>query len=137
MKSITRDFQIIAEIIRYGIVGGAAFVLDFLLLYILTERLYIPYLYSATIAFSSGCLVNYLLSVCWVFNHRKYTNKRVEFLIFFAVGVGGIIITDLMLFFFTPVFNGNYLAAKIIAVIFVFFWNFFLRRQLLFMDITN
>lgn len=136
-KTNIANFQIVIDLLRYGVVGGAAFAIDFFLLFMLTEWVHIPYLYSATISFGAGFLLNYILSVYWVFTYRKCTNKQIEFFIFLAVGVGGIIITDLILTILTPLFDGNYLAVKIIAVIAVFFWNFFLRRQLLFTDTSN
>ncbi|MBO6265886.1 MAG: GtrA family protein, partial [Acidaminococcaceae bacterium] len=40
------------EIIRFALVGGASFVVDYALLYICTERLGIHYLYSAAISFT-------------------------------------------------------------------------------------
>jgi len=125
---------IAGEICRYTVVGGGAFLLDFSLLYLLTEWVGFYYLISATFAFLGGIFFNYFLSTQWVFKYRRYSSKKVEFFIFLVVGLGGVILTDLGLFVITPLMNGNYLAAKIPTVGGVYFWNFFMRRQLLFVE---
>ena len=122
----------LSELLKYTVVGGIAFCLDFALLYFLTEWGGWHYLVSASFAFTAGLLLNYTLSVKWVFRFRNYNNKRLEFLIFLAVGLGGLILTDGLLAILTPLLKENYLAAKLITVFFVYLWNFFVRRQLLF-----
>jgi putative flippase GtrA len=126
------NFKLLNEMGRYTVVGGLSFLLDFFLLHVFVKWIGFSYLLSATFAFGAGFLLNYTLSVLWVFNYRNCHSKRLEFLIFLAVGIGGIILTDLILVIFTPLLYGNYLVAKIVAVVVVYFWNFFLRRQLLF-----
>lgn len=55
------------EIIRFALVGGASFVVDYAMLYICTEWLGIHYLYSAAISFTVSVIVNYWLCVVFVF----------------------------------------------------------------------
>ena len=55
------------EILRFAIVGGASFLVDYALLYICTEWLGIHYLYSAAISFTISVIVNYWLCVVFVF----------------------------------------------------------------------
>ena len=55
------------EILRFAIVGGASFVVDYALLYACTEWLGIHYLYSAAISFTVSVIVNYWLCVVFVF----------------------------------------------------------------------
>ena len=59
------------EILRFLIVGGGCFLLEYVLLYMLTEFAGIPYLTSSAIAFLISLLVNYLLCVTVVFSHGK------------------------------------------------------------------
>ena len=55
------------EIARFVLVGGACFVLDYGLLYILTEYVGLYYLLSAGISFSVSVFVNYWLCLACVF----------------------------------------------------------------------
>lgn len=120
------------EFIRYAMVGGIAFVVDFFLLGFLTEWCGLHYLVSATIAFVAGLTVNYTLCLLWVFSYRNLNDKRLEFVLFSVVGLGGLVLTDILMAVLTPVLHGQYLWAKAITACFVLLWNFILRRQLLF-----
>ena len=126
--------QLLKEFVRYTLVGGFAFIVDFSLLYILTEWAGLHYLLSATIAFMAGLTLNYTLSVLWVFAYRSCKDKRREFILFLIVGIGGVVLTDISMATLTPILHGNYLWAKGITAILVLLWNFFLRRQLLFAE---
>ncbi|MDR1820487.1 MAG: GtrA family protein [Methanobrevibacter sp.] len=120
------------QFFRYIFVGGIAFVVDFGLLYILTEYLGIFYILSATISFIFGLIVNYILSLIWVFNKRKLNNRVHEFAIFTLVGIVGLGLNNLIMYFFTEILLVYYLFSKIISQVFVLLWNFFVRRYALF-----
>jgi putative flippase GtrA len=126
--------QIPPDFIKYCIVGGAAFVIDFSLLVFFTEITGLHYLLSAPIAFIISLVFNYLLCINWVFQFRVYTDIKIEFLIFITIGVIGIVITEFVLWVFTPLLNHNYMLAKILAVGIVLFWNYLMRKYLLFKD---
>ena len=59
--------NLLLQLMRYTFVGGVAFVVDFALLYILTEYCHFYYIASATISFIAGLLVNFIISILWVF----------------------------------------------------------------------
>ena len=79
--------NLLIQFVRYFFVGGFAFIVDFGLLYILTEYAGLHYLLSATLSFIAGLVVNYIISCIWVFNNSKFRNRIVEFLFFAAIGV--------------------------------------------------
>ena len=81
--------NLLIQFVRYFFVGGFAFIIDFGLLYILTEYAGLHYLLSATLSFIAGLVVNYIISCIWVFNNSKFRNRIVEFLFFAAIGVVG------------------------------------------------
>ena len=70
------------QLVRYTFVGGFAFIVDYCLLFILTEYGHFHYLLSASVSFIAGLLVNYLLSKRWVFNNASVNNRGLEFFIF-------------------------------------------------------
>ncbi|MBT4875035.1 MAG: GtrA family protein [Desulfobacula sp.] len=125
------QMRVIADFIRYIVVGGLAFIIDFSCLVFFTEIVGFHYLVSAPIAFIISLIFSYLLCVKWVFKYRVFTNKRIESSIFCVVGLFGILITEGILTIFTPVV-GDYKIVKIISTAVVLFWNFFMRRYLLF-----
>jgi putative flippase GtrA len=120
------------QLFKYGFVGGIAYSVDFGFLIFLTEVVKIHYLISAAIAFILGLLVNYAISILWVFPKRALANKRTEFLIFLIIGFVGLGFNEVIIWFFTESAHLHYLISKIISTIVVFFWNFFARKKILF-----
>jgi putative flippase GtrA len=120
------------QIIRYLFVGGIAFIVDFGLLYLLTEKVRIYYLLSASISFIAGLVVNYVLSIIWVFNNRIVSKKSVEFIIFTVIGIVGLILNNFLLWYFTEMLGLYYLISKIIATLSTLIWNFAARKLVLF-----
>ena len=124
------------QVLRYGIVGGIAFVVDFTVLVVLTDGTGLHYLLSAAVAFGFGVMTNYILSIAWVFNNRSLADKRVEFIIFAVIGVFGLGLTEAILYIGTGLISLDYRISKIIAVGAVFFWNFGVRKAVLFSERT-
>ncbi|HDD44117.1 MAG TPA: GtrA family protein [Candidatus Desulfofervidus auxilii] len=123
---------LIEEFLKYFLIGSIAFGVDFTVLYISTEWIGLHYLISAAFGFSIGLVVNYLFSVNWVFKYRRMKNITVEFSIFSLVGFIGLIWNEFFMWFFTYIFSGRYLLAKIPTTVLVFIWNFSARKFLLF-----
>ena len=124
--------KLLVQFVRYFFVGGFAFVVDFGLLYILTEYAGLHYLLSATLSFIAGLLVNYIISCLWVFNGSKFKNRLVEFLFFAAIGVVGLALNDTLIWLFTDCIGTHYMFSKIVAAAMVYLWNFFARKYLVF-----
>lgn len=122
----------LVQLFRYTFVGGLAFLVDFGTLFSLTEFAHIHYLVSAGIAFVFGLTINYFLSVLWVFSHHAMKSRLLEFLLFAIIGLIGLGLTELLLWIFTDILVIHYLLSKIITTIIVYFWNFFVRKLMLF-----
>ncbi|MCR4827254.1 MAG: GtrA family protein [Bacteroidales bacterium] len=120
------------QLFRYGFVGGAAFLVDYGVLVLLTEVFEMHYLLSATISFILGLITNYLLSVVWVFNNRTLGNRWAEFTVFAIIGVIGLGLNALIMYVCTDKMGIHYMISKIISTVIVFFWNFFARKIVLF-----
>lgn len=120
------------QFFRYALVGGLAFIVDFSSLFIFTDIFNIYYLISAALAFLVGTIVNYSLSIYWVFSNRTINNKSFEFGIFSLIGVVGLGFNELIMWVFTEHINFHYLVSKIISAGFVLLWNFLARKFLLF-----
>ncbi len=120
------------QLFRYTFVAGVALVADFSVLFCCTEFLGIHYLISAAFGFLVGLTTNYLLSVLWVFTNRNIQNRKMEFLFFALIGIVGLGLNEVFLWFFTEIVGFHYLISKIIATILGYFWNFGARKFLLF-----
>ena len=120
------------QFFRSTFVGAIATVADMGLLYILTDFAHIHYLISTGIAFILGTIVNYVLSIFWVFKEKKLKSKAAEFIIFSIIGVIGLLLNELFMWLFTDIAGLHYLLSKIIATIIVFLFNFLTRKKFLF-----
>ena len=120
--------NIFLQFFRYLFVGGFAFLVDFFLLYFFSEFCGIYYLISAVLSFIISLIVNYVLSIHWIFNKNQINNKAAEFGVFALIGVVGLGFTEIFLYLFTDVFGLYYMLSKIITTAIVMFWNFIARR---------
>jgi len=120
------------QLFKYFFVGGIAYTVDFGSLFILTDLVKIHYLISAAIAFTLGLITNYSLSIIWVFSKRTVANKRLEFILFSIIGLVGLGLNEVIIWFFTEWVHFHYLISKVFSTVVVFFWNFFARKKILF-----
>lgn len=119
------------QLLRYFLAGGAAFAVDFGLLWGLTER-GMSYLPAAAFAFVAGLTVNYLSSVRWVFRDCALRSRGAGFAAFAAIGVAGLGLNEAILWSAADLLGMHCLASKIISAAVVFLWNFTARKYLLF-----
>jgi putative flippase GtrA len=120
------------QVLRFVLVGGLAFAVDFSSLYVLTEYMRLYYLHSAALAFFLGLTTNYLLTVAWVFQKRTFQNRFVEFVIFALLGVLDLGLNQIMICVLTEHACCYYLFSKAIATGLILPWNFGTRKLILF-----
>ncbi len=122
------------EAIGYAVASGCALFVDVALLWVLVQHFDWWYLAAATTSFASGVFVAYVLSVKLVFRQRRLPDRRAEFASFAAIGMAGLAINAVVIFFAVKYLGIHYLAAKGLAAGFTFICNFISRRQLLFVQ---
>lgn len=123
--------NLIKQIMRFGVVGVISFLVDYGILYVLTEKANIYYLLSAGISFTVSVVINYLLSMSWVFKSNKKRGKKEEFIIFIVLSLGGLLLNQVMMYVFVDCMNVYYLLAKIVATAIVMIYNFTSRKLIL------
>ncbi|HCS93869.1 MAG TPA: GtrA family protein [Bavariicoccus seileri] len=122
--------KLIEQLMKFGVVGVIASLIDFGVLYVLTEYLGINYLVSSTISFLASVIFNYILSVKWVFVTAK-TNKTKELLLFTILSAVGLVINNLLMWVFVEKAGVYYMLAKVIATVVVMLYNFISRKILI------
>jgi len=130
--TLTAKESVSGQFLRYLVVGGIAFVLDFGVLVVLTDALGVWYLTSAAVSFCCGLATNYLLSITWVFTVRSVSSQKAEFAIFSIIGIVGLGWNELFMYLGTDVAGLDYRVSKLITVAIVLVWNFGMRKLLLF-----
>jgi putative flippase GtrA len=122
----------LVQLFRYAIVGGLAFVVDFVALAVLVRFAGLHYLTSAALAFILGLVTNYTISVLWVFDRRSVKSPLIEFAIFALLGVLGLGLTEVVLYTLTGLLGVHVLVSKVVATGATFVWNFGSRKVILF-----
>lgn len=122
--------QSLLQFFRYLICGGTSTVVDMAMLYCLTHFVDIHHLIAAPLAYVTGTATNYTLNTFLVF--KSSGNIKKEFPLFAAIGITGLLWTELIMWIFVDFFGSYIMVAKFIAVILVLNWNFFMRKKFVF-----
>ena len=120
--------KLMEQIVKFGFVGFLCFFIDYRLMVLLKERLGIHYLISSTISFTVSVIVNYILSITFVFETDKSKNKVGEFVIFVCLSVIGLGINALCMWVAVEFIHIHYMLSKIGATAVVMVYNFVTRK---------
>lgn len=126
----TDDYSV--QLIRSAAVSIIAVVVNFGFSYVFKEMMGMYYLLAAGLSFFLGVLVNYYMSVKWVFATRQLASKHAEFLIFVVIVTLGLVFNLLIIAGMVEIVKVGYWPALVVATIIVFFWNFWARKKILY-----
>lgn len=148
LKSLLNGNSVLLEFIRYCVVGGTAFVFDFAAFWGMNRFVFTP-IYGdgyvkenffalsvcITVGFVVGLVVNYGLSIIWVFTTKKQQEQGKNtraFLIFAVIGVIGYFLKLLLMKIEVGFIGMDENIANIIAAIIVLAWNYIARKIFIF-----
>lgn len=128
------------EFIRYTFIGGTAFCIDMLTLYLCKTQVFfysgnIGIYISTALGFLAGLIFNYIFSLIFVFESAKDENKGrnlFSFFLFFIIGVIGLVLTEIGMYAGVNFFYLDYLVTKVIVAAIVLMWNYIARKVLIF-----
>jgi len=118
--------------VRYFVVGGVAACVDIGLFTLFARQLGLPYQPVAAGSFLLATLVNYLLSVRFVFHSGQRFGRRWEIAMVYVVSAVGLAINAGILWAAVEIAHADLLVAKVAATGVVFFWNYLARRLFVF-----
>lgn len=132
---IPNNKNIIGQFLRYFVTGGLAFVVDFGVFALSLYYFEIHYLVSNLIGLMAGNVVNYLLSIGWVFSSEKRKMEKhrlLEIIVFVLISLFGMGLNEFLMYLFVGLLAIQEMVSKIIAAIIVLLYNFFARKYILF-----
>lgn len=124
--------KLIEQILKFGVVGAIAFLIDYGLLMLLSQLLGMDPVLSAGISFCVSVVFNYVASMRFVFTHRDDMSRQREFAIFIVLSVIGLIINELCMIAGVSLLGDSALAVtatKVFATAVVMVWNFISRKK--------
>ena len=132
--------NLLKQFLKFGIVGGICFVIDFGI-YTICNFIGCPYLISGVLGFVISVIVNYLLSMKFVFQRRDDISRKREFIEYVILSVIGLGLNELILFVCVDLIYKNWdwlqglygdrvseIIAKIISAGLVMIYNFVSRK---------
>lgn len=124
--------KLIEQILKFGVVGIIATVIDFGVLCILSQPLGMDPVLSAGISFCVSLVFNYVASMRYVFTHRGDMSRSREFVIFLVLSLIGLAINEAIMAAGVAVLGSSALAVmgtKVLATAIVMVWNFVSRKK--------
>ena len=121
--------KLINQILKFGVVGGIAFVIDYGILFLLAKVIGLNELISAAISFIISLTFNYFLSTKWVFEAKRQTPKEV--IIFVLLSVVGLGINEVLIYLGTKKLGIDVMIVKLFATAIVMVYNFITRKLIL------
>jgi len=126
---------VVGQFLRYFVTGGLAFVVDFGAFAVALYYFDIHYLISNLIGLAAGNVVNYLLTIRWVFSTEKRKMEKYVFLevvVFVLISLLGMGLNELLMYVFVGVLGIQEMISKVAAAIIVLLYNFLARKLILF-----
>lgn len=124
------------QIVKFGFTGGISFAVDYSVLVFLTEILGLNYLVSNCLSFIISVIVNYILSMKFVFKSVN-NNKVFDFIIFIILSVVGLGLNSLIMFICTDYIGIYYMISKIGTTGVVMIFNFVSRKVVYERDLSK
>ena len=131
-------YGLIHEFFKYAIVGGIAFVVDFTTLWLCQEFIFYKITYgvywATACGFAAGLVVNYVLSILYVFTEAKKTGKGrtvKAFVIFTVIGIVGLGLTEVGMWCGLQL-HFDYRFVKIVVTGIILLYNYIARKIIIF-----
>lgn len=128
IPSMKKHNPLIGQLCRFVVTGGLAFLVDFVVLWFFTETIQIHYLIANTLAFVSSVVLNYILSVKWVFSPSAQNTKQTELVVFMVLSTIGLGINQVVLWLCVDWVQISPMLGKIVATAIVMVYNFISRK---------
>lgn len=120
--------KLIAQFTKFGVVGVICTLIDYAIMIALVELFNVPYLIACAISFSVSVVINYILSMRFVFASRDDLSKQKEFVIFAALSIAGLLLTELFMWVMVDMMSIHYMFSKILVTGIVMVFNFVTRK---------
>ena len=134
-SSVYENKNIFGQFLRYFVTGGLAFIVDFGVFAMTFYCFGIHYLLANLIGLMGGNVVNYLLSIGWVFSSEKRTMEKhcfLEITVFVLISLVGMGLNELLMYVFVGVLAIQVMVSKVGAASIVLLYNFIARKFILF-----
>ena len=108
--------KVIREFLKFAIVGGIGTIVNISILYLLTEKIGVYYIFSAIISFIIAMTSNFILNKVWTFKENIKLKVGKKYLQFSLVSVVALSINLFFLYTFTEFLGIYYIISQVLAI---------------------
>lgn len=123
--------KLFLQFCKFGLVGILCFCIDYGLMIALTESGILSYFPASAVSFTISVVVNYILSMRFVFKGKDELSKLQEMAVFVALSLVGLAVNQMIMWIAVEFFKMFYALAKILATMIVTTYNFISRKLFL------
>ena len=131
-KHITLNMAFLWTLIRYIISGGTASAVDLGVIYFLTEKVKIWYLFSSILGLFIAFTVSFSLQKYWTFRDTRKSGSGKQALSYFVISIVNLAFNTLLLYVLVDIFHIWYLLAQFITLGIIAISSFFLYKLFIF-----
>ena len=125
----TKEWAI--QFVRFASVGLISLVVDYMVMVILNEATDMGYFRACAFSYTLSILVNYVLSMRYVFHSREDMSKTKEVSIFLGISLVGLGLNQVAMWLLVDVLQIYYAMAKLLAAGMVTGYNFVSKKTFL------
>ena len=131
ISMLLSDKSEIRDLLLYIIVGGIATAVEWCTFYVLNHFYGVQYILGTAIAFFFSTFVNWATGRILVFkeSHQSFWKEISKI---YLTSIAGFIINIVIMYIAVDVLNIDIMLAKIIATSIAFFWNFLIRKLVIY-----
>ena len=123
--------ELVLQFCKFGMVGTFCLCIDYGLMILLTESHMMTYYASSAVSFIASVVVNYVLSMRFVFVSKEGMSKIQEIMIFITLSMVGLLLNQMIMFLAVELLGMFYALAKVFATVMVTAYNFISRKKFL------
>lgn len=116
----------LAQFLKFCVVGGSGMVIDFSITYLLKEILRLNKYIANSTGFICAATSNYLLNRLWTFQSHDPEVTR-QYALFLGISLVGLAINNSVIYVLTDRLRLNFYLSKLCAVGVVTVWNFLMN----------
>ncbi len=121
-----------SQIIKFSLIGGLNFLVDFIIYLFLTRIILLYFLLANVVSFLIANSLSFLLNKNFTFQDKNKNNLFIKYFKFLSLTVASVIISSCVLFVCVKYLRISDIYGKIIGTILGAIWNFTTYRLLVF-----
>ena len=116
--------EFLTKVLKFGIVGFIGMCLDFLVTWLLKEKLRLNKYLANSLGFTCAVINNFYLNLKWTFQVGGNQGTNVYLVKFILISIIGLGLNNSFVYLFSDRLKINFYVSKALAVVCVFIWNF-------------